>query len=56
VRVSYKFQGKAVVCGTVNAKNGFGGYSGRMRWMVAGSMVTFDENDANFAGYWNKLC
>lgn len=56
VRVSYKLNGKPVVCGYVNAKNGFGGYAGRMRWMGAGSTVTFDSDDPNFAGYWNKLC
>ena len=56
VRVSYKMPGKAVVCGHVNAKNGFGGYAGRMRWMGTGSVVTFDSNDPDFAGYWNKLC
>ena len=55
VRVSSKM-GVTIVCGLVNSKNGFGGYNGNMRFMSAGGRVTFDQDDPNFAGYWQKAC
>lgn len=45
------------VCGTVNARNGFGGMSGGERF-VAGSVAAVLETDdaAGFAGLWSDVC
>lgn len=48
-----------VICGFVNAKNGFGGYTGYKRF-VGGNGVAFFQSDmksrAEFVNVWNKLC
>jgi hypothetical protein len=50
--------GNSVACGTVNAKNGFGGYSGFKRFIYTHerSSVAFDDGGANFSDSWDSLC
>lgn len=45
------------VCGSVNAKNGFGGYTGPQPFIVIGS-VAFMPNDApeEWAEMWSRAC
>lgn len=46
-----------VVCGTVNAKNGFGGYTGETAFVVNGSQVTLLSGDAAaFGKEFNATC
>lgn len=49
---------RPVVCGTVNAKNGFGGYTGMRPFIVIGSRaaVQDDPTDGRFVKLWNSLC
>jgi hypothetical protein len=46
------------VCGEVNAKNGFGGYTGYSEFLgsVEGVMVRSTDNEARFAKRWNSRC
>jgi len=55
--VSYK-SGAPVVCGTVNAKNSFGAYSGATRYIGAGETIgTYMEGEAkDFDDLWRKVC
>lgn len=55
--VSYK-SGAPVVCGTVNAKNGFGGYSGAERYIGMGDTIgVFLESEvSDFKSLWRKVC
>lgn len=53
--------GSKTVCGHVNARNGFGGMSGRMRFLVLdGILLIEDRSDPeairqlNF--YWDQIC
>lgn len=52
--------GKApAVCGEVNAKNGFGGYTGSQRFIASGEEIAFLEGDvgaAEFDEAWKGLC
>lgn len=49
--------GKPMVCGEVNSKNGFGGYSGYQRFVAAGDSLAFLESDVkDFRVLWNKVC
>lgn len=56
-RVSYK-SGAPVVCGSVNAKNGFGGYSGAERYIGMGDTIgVFLESEvSDFGELWRKVC
>jgi hypothetical protein len=49
-----------VACGSVNSKNGFGGYSGLQKFIVIkqGYQVFFDNSEDNsaFVTLWNGLC
>lgn len=55
--VSYK-SGAPVVCGTVNAKNGFGGYMGAERWVGMGTTIGafLSSEVADFDNLWRKVC
>lgn len=47
------------VCGEVNAKNSFGGYSGFERFVALGEDTAFLESDTSaseFQDAWNQLC
>jgi len=49
--------GNPVVCGYVNAKNGFGGMSGRTRFIAGGAIaMTEDEDREAFPLVWDRTC
>jgi hypothetical protein len=50
--------GVPTTCGQVNARNGFGGYSGFQRFVSAGTAdLTFLESEvSDFDTVWNQLC
>ncbi len=49
-----------VVCGEVNAKNAFGGYSGYVGFVASGKTLVVLESDfvdgGEFAKTWNEVC
>jgi hypothetical protein len=45
-----------VVCGEVNARIGFGGYSGYKKFLVIAGIPAIDEGDGHFANLWNMAC
>jgi hypothetical protein len=47
-----------LVCGEVNSKNGFGGYSGYQHFIGGGDTHYMEESFApgEFPGMWNKIC
>jgi hypothetical protein len=51
-------EGKNVACGTVNAKNSFGGYAGAKRFIYTheSSSLVFDDGSPDFSGLWTSLC
>lgn len=52
------FRNTPLVCGEVNSKNGFGGYTGYQHF-IAGGDTNFIEEDfkpGEFAGFWNQIC
>jgi len=53
-----KSSGSPVVCGYVNAKNSFGGYSGYQRFISAGSIqvVESDMAEGEIDKTWQRLC
>jgi hypothetical protein len=55
-----KGQNVGVACGSVNSKNGFGGYSGAQKFIIIkqGYQVFFDNSEDNsaFVALWNGLC
>lgn len=56
----YKGQPAVVVCGSVNAKNGFGGYSGPRNFVFIRSSNIFaidnDDDNSTFVRLWKSLC
>lgn len=58
-RVSY-FQGIPIACGRVNARNGFGGYSGDVRYIYGGekigALLESDMAPGEMDAAWSKLC
>lgn len=54
---TYVADGADVVCGFVNAKNGFGGMSGKRGYIVVGPMAILEEtNEELFAKAWAANC
>lgn len=48
-----------VVCGEINGKNSYGGYSGFQRFVSAGQTMTILQSDMEyneFVKVWNQLC
>jgi hypothetical protein len=45
-----------VACGSVNAKNGFGGFAGQTRFVYHVDDVAFDDGGAKFSKLWAKWC
>ncbi len=48
-----------VVCGEVNSRNGFGGYTGNQRFIASGEKLVFLQSAmaaAEFSKAWNELC
>ncbi|EPZ7023491.1 hypothetical protein ACUNEO_20635 [Serratia sp. IR-2025] len=59
-KFGYSYQGKDkfTLCGTVNAKNGYGGYTGETRFIYSlekGSL-TFDDGNSEFSESWLNMC
>ncbi len=44
------------VCGYVNAKNGFGGYTGFKPFMVMSGIPLLDSDSSAFRHFWNRDC
>ena len=53
-----KRMGFSVLCGEVNAKNSFGGYSGYRPFLVIGSLVSIEpaSDSVKWARTYNKMC
>lgn len=50
---------KGPVCGSVNAKNSFGGYTGFLRFVVSGGGLVIIESDmvaTEFEKVWSEVC
>ena len=56
--LTYRTRGPlGVVCGEVNARNSFGGYTGFKDFIaIADHSVTFEDGSVRFVRRWNKLC
>lgn len=53
------FSGGPIVCGRVNARNGFGGYAGATRFVAAGNDTAFLESEMSpgeMTKTWSKFC
>lgn len=45
------------ICGTVNGKNGFGGYTGSQGFIVSGDVVALEESsNERFGAFWREAC
>lgn len=59
-KFGYAYQGKDkfTLCGAVNAKNGYGGYTGETRFIysLGNSNVTFDDGNQEFSETWISMC
>lgn len=57
-KVFYANKAGEAVCGYVNGRNGFGGFTGMKEFVVTVKSGTIEINDGSgkFAGSWNKLC
>lgn len=52
-----RHEGTPIVCGEVNSKNGFGGFTGFQHFVGAGeAMVYLEEEVADFSQVWNEMC
>lgn len=58
ISFSWGVGGVPTVCGQVNSKNGFGGYTGMQEFITVGrSDFTFFATDVDdFAGLWETMC
>jgi hypothetical protein len=54
VRVHRSKAGIAAVCGSVNAKNGFGGYGGDKDFVVLGSIVLIEPDESDMLATFRK--
>jgi hypothetical protein len=60
--VSKSKEGAYALCGSVNAKNGFGGYTGSKRFVGSGGTAFIDEAEeagsdaSNFEGIYSEAC
>ena len=53
--VAVSADGEAVACGSVNAKNSFGGYTGQKSFVYAAGLLAM-EGEKGFSKLWNTLC
>jgi hypothetical protein len=57
---SAKFRGIVqrynVICGYVNARNGFGGYTGYKEFMITRTRIRLNDGSRNFMNEWNSTC
>lgn len=53
-----RLSGEPVVCGTVNAKNGFGGYAGKQPFIYAGGHAVMADEivPESFSAIWEESC
>lgn len=53
-----KKDGSYALCGKVNSKNSFGGYTGNQLFLVVGKKAVFQHELKHnvFAGVWNQFC
>jgi hypothetical protein len=49
-------RGDRAVCGRVNAKNGFGGYTGPTRFIVLDGQPVVDDGGDDFGRQWASAC
>lgn len=54
----YRAIGAPLVCGDVNAKNSYGGYSGDKGFIAGGSLIYMEQDMAagEFRKLWNEVC
>ena len=45
-----------VICGYVNAKNSFGGYTGNKEFFTVGKLVLINDGSKDFQKQWNTTC
>ena len=53
------FKGAPIVCGYVNSKNSFGGFSGDQGFIASGDIITLEEDMVSsneFWMTWQKVC
>ncbi|WP_157783429.1 hypothetical protein [Serratia plymuthica] len=59
-KFGYSYQGKDrfTLCGTVNAKNGYGGYTGDTRFIYSleNGQLVFDDGNGGFSETWGSMC
>lgn len=59
-KFGYSYQGKDrfTLCGTVNAKNGYGGYTGETRFIYSleNGQLVFDDGNGEFSESWVSMC
>ena len=56
-KFSGEFNGRGgAICGYVNAKNSFGGYSGNVRYVSYNGVSAIDNNKDDFSELWSKYC
>ena len=56
LRAYRQLGGQLVVCGYVNAKNGFGGYTGDEAFIAVGTVVMLESNYPGLAKIWEQAC
>jgi hypothetical protein len=47
---------RGTICGYVNARNSFGGYTGAKEFMVFGGLTMLNAGTKSFAREWNRRC
>ncbi|WP_340608094.1 hypothetical protein [Xenorhabdus bharatensis] len=47
---------KGAVCGHVNAKNSFGAYAGKQRYVSSNGLNMIDNGESDFESVWEKFC
>lgn len=48
--------GAYIFCGTVNAKNSYGGYSGTEHFVAGPGMAALASDGKEFSGIWREMC
>lgn len=52
-----EYEDGPIVCGEVNSKNGFGGYTGFQHFVGSGTKLVFLEEEVDgFSEVWNEMC
>jgi hypothetical protein len=57
---SAKFRGivqrNGMICGYVNARNGFGGYTGYKEFTISRTRIRLNDGSRSFMDEWNSTC